>query len=139
MSWVQLRLSRRSSAVAGGAHAVLIEAFWGGRARDHAAPIRRPVFALPIFCSFSHLSPSRHLLFPSSSQGRTAAGNYCSPVCGLPRQDEGGGQDGIRRLAREGANGFVQAAQGHPPVLKSHAADERAVGEKGDMHGGEGE
>lgn len=57
------------------------------------------------------------------------------PVCGLPGQDQGRREDGIRRLSRKGSNGFLQAVQGNTAVLVGHAADKGAVGQECNVHG----
>lgn len=62
-----------------------------------------------------------------------------APVVGLPGQDQRGGQNSVRSLAREGTNGGVQAGQGNAAVLKSHVADATAVGQEGNVHGGKGQ
>lgn len=62
-----------------------------------------------------------------------------APIVGLPGENKRGGEDGIRGLARKGANGGVQAAQGSATVVKRHVGNALAGGEEPNVHGRKGQ
>jgi hypothetical protein len=61
------------------------------------------------------------------------------PVSGLPRENQGCSKHGIGVLAREGSDGLLQTTQSVASIHESHATNERAVGEEGNVHGREGQ
>lgn len=73
------------------------------------------------------------------AQVGTVQETICLPIRSLPGQDKRSCQDGIRRLSGEGTNGLVKATESDATVLEGQAADKRAVGEEGDVHGRKGE
>lgn len=102
----------------------------GGRSRGKGAALSDEVsklgFVFPGVHCVDHRGGALHQLCPAA------------PVGGLPGEHERRSQDGVGRLSRKGANGFLQTLESNASMLICQATDEGAVGQESNMHGGEG-
>lgn len=111
------------------AGAVLRIGRWGssGESRAFGDEVGEERLVLPGFHGIDDGRGALHELGPAA------------PIVGLPGEDKRGGQDSVGSLARKGANGGVQAAQGSAAVIKRHVGDALAGGEEANVHGGKGQ